>query len=230
MTQFIEVPATKRSLALRSTVCGVGINDAWYLVHLYDGEILIGKCPYYRSWLNMIKRCYCQKYKETHPTYNDCSAVKEWLLFSNFKEWMVTQDWEGKQLDKDLIVAGNKIYGPDKCIFVSSKINGILNNCAASRGALPQGVRFDSDTGKYRSECRVDGRKQSIGYFETELEAEYAYLVFKADLIAVTSLGLESIGNPILFDALMRHSELFIEAASNVYIKIREKGNEAYSS
>jgi len=40
---------------------------------------------------------------------------------------MERQDWEGKHLDKDILIPGNKIYSPDRCIFVSSLINLLID-------------------------------------------------------------------------------------------------------
>lgn len=47
-----------------------------------------------------------------------CSVCEEWLTFSNFKRWMEQQDYEGKALDKDLLVSQNKTYSSETCVFV----------------------------------------------------------------------------------------------------------------
>ena len=74
----------------------------------------------------MLQRCYSESHLVRQPTYKGCSVCEEWLTFSNFKSWMEQQDWEGKQLDKDLLVYKNKIYSPETCVFVSSVINSFF--------------------------------------------------------------------------------------------------------
>ena len=203
MTQFKEIPATKRSLALRRLVCGVGINDADYMVQPYvNGKQVL--CPYYSLWLSMIKRCYSEKCLESRPTYIGCSVIKEWLTFSLFKSWVITQDWQGKQLDKDILVAGNKIYSPKTCVFVSGEINRLLNRCEKIRGRLPQGVSFDERKKRYYSQCNVKGVVTHIGRFKTPAEAEIAYLKFKSSLID----SIAATQTVVIKDALMRHSQV----------------------
>ena len=122
INQFPEVPANKLSLAMRKSVCGVGINDADYMV----SQIVNGKqvaCPIYRSWANMLERCYFRKFQDKNPTYADCKVCDGWLTFSNFRAWMLTQDWQGKELDKDIKIKGNKVYSPSSCSFVTTKEN-----------------------------------------------------------------------------------------------------------
>lgn len=53
---------------------------------------------------------------------------------------MLTKDWQGNQLDKDILNPGNKEYSPDNCIFVTQDINLLLNSRAKCRGKYPQGV------------------------------------------------------------------------------------------
>ena len=98
-------------------VFGVGINDADYVVQKFetigyvDGKQerkLVWACPYYRAWKNMLARCYYHKVQGNRPTYSGCIVSEEWLRFSNFRRWMANQDFEGKQLDKDLLFEGNK--------------------------------------------------------------------------------------------------------------------------
>ena len=66
------------------------------------------------------------EYLERRPAYKDVVVRQEWLTFSNFKRWMEKQDWEGKQLDKDIIVLGNKVYSPETCAFVLGVTNGFI--------------------------------------------------------------------------------------------------------
>ena len=75
----------------------------------------------------MMQRCYSDKFKKTHPSYILCKTSKEWLLFSNFKNWMKSQNWQGMELDKDLKIKGNKIYSEDTCLLIPSKLNVLLS-------------------------------------------------------------------------------------------------------
>ena len=208
MTNFIEVPASKKSLSLRKPLYGVGINDVIYITNQeVDGKQ--STCHYYRTWKNMLRRSYCHKYHAMKPTYLNCSVVKEWLTFSVFKEWMKDQDWQSKQLDKDIIMPGNKEYGPIACVFVSSAINKLLSDHAAARGALPQGVCFNKPMGKYQARCSINGKNQHLGYFASIPEAEIEYLEFKSSLIKKVAFEPEAVSNPKLQAALIRHSEAF---------------------
>ena len=67
----------------RSLICGVGVNDANYAT---SGKRM---CPFYRRWINMLERCYSEKFQEKNPTYRGCSVCEEWLTFSNFKRRII---------------------------------------------------------------------------------------------------------------------------------------------
>ena len=186
MNNFIEKPASKGSLAKRKLVYGVGINDASYIVTAkVDGKNKM--CPYYHRWINMLERCYSGKYQARCPTYIGCSVCEEWLLFSNFKKYMTGLDWQGKELDKDILVQGNKIYSPDNCVFLTSAINRLLLDNKAARGKYPQGVTFNKMVGKFGTQCAVNGKPKNLGYFDNPDEASAAYKKFKYQLIAEVS-------------------------------------------
>ncbi len=107
-------------------IYGVGINDADYPVNVTTGEgkkrQIQWRCPYYQKWVNMLDRCYGKTHR---PSYRDTEVCKDWHRFSNFLNWMQSQDWLGKELDKDLCVTGN-LYSPDTCVFLDKKVNMLL--------------------------------------------------------------------------------------------------------
>ena len=162
-------------------VYGIGINDADYNVHEYvlvDGNYkLVWRCPYYRTWKDMLQRCYSEKLHLRHSTYIGCSVCDEWFTFSNFKKWMEQQDWDGKHLDKDLLKEGNKVYCPEYCLFVDQRINNFVTDSGAIRGEHMIGVHWHKRDGKFQANCSnpFTGKKEFLGYFTNELEAHIAW-------------------------------------------------------
>lgn len=122
-----------------SLVYGVGINDSDNPVDS-DGV----RCPFYIQWKNVLARCYSESFQRNQPLYKGCTMDDKWLRFSTFKKWMMTQDWKGKQLDKDVIVEGNLHYGPDTCLYVDRTINSFF--VKGKRRELPKGV-YSNGTG-----------------------------------------------------------------------------------
>lgn len=185
MNTFIEIPASKKSLGQRKLIYSVGINDANYLTNpVVDGKKIM--CPYYQKWQNMIERCYSVKLQERHPTYRGCTVCKEWLLFSNFKAWMITQRWWGMQLDKDIKINGNKIYSPKTCLFIPRDLNTLLVTCSARRGDYPLGVSLSCGakrTKAFTAHISYQGKLKFLGYFLTSKEASTAYLKERAKKI-----------------------------------------------
>lgn len=138
-------------------------------------------CPMYRTWRNMIRRCYYKKYLEEYPSYIGCSVCSEWLLFSKFKAWMSTQDYKGNELDKDILQQGNKIYSPDTCMFVPPNVNKLINRKGSKVGDMPTGVYKVS---KYTARVYSDGKQFNLGDFNNPEDAHEAYKRFKYKIIA----------------------------------------------
>ena len=173
---------------------GVGINDADYKLRITKEtrdtsgkriSVLIWECPYFRKWKAMLGRCYSDKHQKRRPTYIGCSVCEEWLTFSNFKSWMETQDWEGKVLDKDLLIYKNKVYSPETCVFVDETINLLLGKRTAARGDYPLGVYFYHREGycKYAGQVMYNRRKINTRYFDTPLAAHRHWQLVKSNLV-----------------------------------------------
>ena len=164
-------------------IYGVATNDADYVVSTVVNGVR-KTCPYYRAWKGMLGRAYCPKRHKRSPSYADVTVCDEWLLFSNFKAWMAQQDWKNKHLDKDIIVPGNKVYGPDTCCFVEPRINTLLTFNERRRGDLPLGVHYSKQDKSYLATCRkADKGKMCLGHFKTPSEAHDAYVVQKVATI-----------------------------------------------
>jgi hypothetical protein len=168
-------------------VYGVGINDADYVVRVQETtgyangkqkQKRVLECPFYVVWTSMIARGYSEKFKLKRPTYKDCAVCTEWHRFSTFKSWMEKQDWEGNQLDKDLLVQGNKVYSPETCVFVSGQVNTFLTDSGATRGEYKIGVYYHRQNCKYIAQCRnpFTTKSEHLGCYTTEEEAHQAWL------------------------------------------------------
>lgn len=187
-------------------IWGVGINDADYTTRTTVNGVDIW-CPYYATWHSMMRRCYSTNYKKRFLTYVGCTVCEAWLTFSSFKAWMQTQDWRGKQLDKDLLVIGNKVYNPDTCIFVPQALNKLLSDHAAGRGPYPQGVR--KYRGRFQARISEDGYSKPLGWFDTPAEASAAYN--EAKVARILNVAEAYIAEPKLYRALLRQAARFGE-------------------
>lgn len=177
----------------KKLVQGIGVNDSDYIVKKFESYInlngdkkrrLIWVCPFYQKWGSMLTRCYSEKYQERHPTYKDCTVCEEWTTFSNFKKWMQGQDYQGKHLDKDLKEEGNKIYSPEKCLFLSPRVNSFMISRKASRGEFLLGVYWHKRDKKFQSSCMnpFTNKLEYLGCFTNELEAHKSWKKRKIEL------------------------------------------------
>jgi len=204
VTGFPCIKAIERYISRRKPLFGVGVNDSDYITNPVIGDSRI-MCPFYSKWRKMMERCYSKKLQRKHPTYIGCSIAPEWRSFMSFRSWMIKQDWEGKQLDKDILFPGNKVYSPETCVFVSPEINTLLVDCKASRGKYPQGVHLNKTNGKFIAQARAYGKKKNLGSFNT-VEAAHA-AARKAKAKHITNIA-QTQSEPIR-TALLRHAKLF---------------------
>ena len=176
-------------MSKRNLVFGVGINDADYKVMIHDivdgKDKIIWICPYYNKWYDMLRRCYSKRYQKGQPTYKGCYVCKEWLLFSNFRAWMIQQEWEGRCLDKDFLIEGNKMYSPVTCAFIPQRVNKFIITSGRIRGEYPIGVCLERGGRKnlYKSQGSIgSGTSVYLGHFPTPQEAHQAWMRKKLEV------------------------------------------------
>ena len=156
---------------------GVGVSDADYFVTKKENGKQVWRCPYHQTWKSMLMRAYSDKYKQKNPTYQDVTVCEEWHSFMRFRAWMEKQDWEGKELDKDILFEKNKIYSPNTCVFVDGVVNNFLNDQAAARGEWPIGVYWNEQKQKFISQCNnpFTKEKEYLGLFHCPHQAHLAW-------------------------------------------------------
>ena len=133
----------------------------------------------------MLERCYSEKYKNKYPTYKNCTVSEPWLNFQNYASWhddnYYEVEGERTELDKDILIKGNKIYSSDTCIFVPRAINSLIIKSDKMRGNYPIGVTYKNN--KYIARCNVNGNRIFLGTYKTLEEAFKTYKQYKENLI-----------------------------------------------
>jgi len=156
-------------------VCYLGFNE--------NISVSISSLPEYVKWRNMVDRCYNKKIQETNPSYKDCSVCDEWHNFQNFAKWYKDNYYqiEGQkmQLDKDILIKGNKIYSPVTCCFVPKDINNLFEKRGFHRGDFPIGVYYNKRYNNFISQCSKGKGKGNSKYIKAHSSIEEAFFDYK---------------------------------------------------
>lgn len=126
---------------LRPSVFGVGFIGVGNYKASTKGGV---RTPHYERWYHMLERCYSPSQQENHKAYIGCSVCPEWMDFQVFAKWC-DENSNGSddcQIDKDGIIAGNKIYSPSTCRLISRQEN-IETSCSKRFNVMsPQGEKL----------------------------------------------------------------------------------------
>lgn len=170
----------------------------------------------YETWKDMIGRCYNPYKLNKFPTYIDCYVEKDFLNFQNFASWYEKNYYEvpneKMQLDKDILVKGNKIYSKETIIFVPERINYLFTKSNAVRGEYPIGVTYNKEKNMLEVSCSIldkDGKKKNkyLGQFPLNrpFQAFYTYKIFKENYIKQVADEYRDLIPKELYDALYRY-------------------------
>lgn len=123
----------------------------------------------------------------------------EWHSLNKFSLWFKENYIHGYHLDKDLLIAGNRVYSPTTCVFVPQKVNSFITLSNKSRGLLPLGV--DLYKNKFRSQIQINGCKNTLGLFSDSMEAHKAWQLAKLEqAIAFNFPPLQRIIDQLTFE------------------------------
>jgi len=155
-----------------TTIYGVGINDADYLTeYLLNG--IKYKCAAYQAWVNMLNYCYSKTYKHSGYTVAD-----EWLTFSNFRKWYLSQDTNGLSLTARMVYPNNTVYCPEYCAFINGDIQRLIY-VKPKKSTLPIGV--NKHPKGFTSRLNINGKREYLGKFKTPEDARSAYIKAKSN-------------------------------------------------
>ena len=187
------------------SVYGVGV-----LGNKYPSEINGVKTKEYTLWCNMLKRCYSDTIKKKNPTYEGCEVSENFKYYEYFYEWCNEQigfnnkDW---QLDKDLLIKGNKVYNEATCVFLPQEINSLLIKRESLRGEYLIGVHWSKTHKAFKAQVSKNkGKQEWLGYFTTEIEAFNTYKQAKETFIKEQAEKWKSQIDPRAHEALMKYT------------------------
>lgn len=168
------------------SILGIGYVGSKYPTHYED---VLGRKvnkKEYEQWRGLLRRCYSEKERGKFPAYAGCTVSERFKSYELFYEWANNQTGfhVGFDLDKDLLVKGNKVYSEENCVFLPKEINSVLTKNTIKRGKYPIGVHFCNTKRVFVSQvCRNNGSQDFLGYFDNPIDAFNAYKVAKEDYL-----------------------------------------------
>ena len=100
------------------------------------------------------------------------------MSYSKFKKdinKMIGFGGKGFQIDKDLLIKGNKHYSRENCLFLPYEVNTFLAFNRGNKGEYPVGVNFHNKSGLFVAKISIDRKRLYLGYFNKPLDAFLEY-------------------------------------------------------
>lgn len=139
----------------------------------------------YEVWKRVRLRCTeGSVYQRAAPGYVGCTLHPDFAEFQSFVEWHGNQigfGVDGYSIDKDMLVRGNKVYGPETCVLVPIALNSFwtkLPKLSDKTGVRP------APHGKFTASIKINDRFEHLGTFSSHADASKAYLAAKIAAIS----------------------------------------------
>lgn len=179
---------------LAPSVCGVGYMGVGAHGAYCDGKV----SPAYVSWKSMMNRCYNGKFQKRSPTYQGCTVDDRWHNFQNFANWFNINHKDGYQLDKDILISGNKLYSPETCILVPASVNCFISSSTAPNSKYPIGVNYDKYMRGFKASCcDSSGVQRHIGLYIDPYTAHDAWKKRKLEVLLEMKEDIDRIDDRI---------------------------------
>lgn len=160
-------------------LCGVGINDTTDPVYINYKDGNKWWCPYYSCWYNMLRRVSGKYKTKKNESYKETKATEDFLRFSKFKPWMMSQDWKDKTLDKDILGDGT-LYSFETCCFIPNEVNVFLTGLHTPTERL-YGVSYRPKTDNYVARVFYKEQHHALGTFSNKYTARASYVKKKLE-------------------------------------------------
>lgn len=148
-------------------------------------------------WRSIVARCSPRSaMRRQSPAYAGCKLHRDWAEFQPFAIWHSSQPGHklGYEVDKDLLLPGNMVYGPKRCCLLPRAINGAIR--------VPKGRLRLPGTTKLKSGWSSTGVGAYLGMFPTELEAHQAYCLNKEEHVRKLAAEYKDTISPAAYEAL----------------------------
>ena len=201
---------------VRTPVYGVGINDVFIPDYSLSAT--------WSRWNGILRRTDNRdtNWVKKNLRYKGCTMDPRWFKLSVFKEWTETwDDPDNKEIDKDILIHGNKHYGPDTCLMVRPIVNSWFKPSSKNpESGLPWGVTICNmwKTGRvkdkpYRTQINPviregntvrPGKRTGLGRFDTAEEASFVFQQARKEQLSII---IDTEDDPRVKDALIKHME-----------------------
>lgn len=201
--RFFHLKAGKVKNPNHKSACGVGfLGEGIYKKHVNRKQ-----SKSYSKWIGMLSRCYYEEFLERQPNYRGVTVCEEWHNFQNFAKWH-EENWKDYMdsswdLDKDILVRGNKIYSPETCCFVPQEINNLFIKISHKDSKYRIGNKLKSS--KTRPSISIYGVSKALGSFDTVEEAFNTYKSAKEKQIKDVAMVWESLIDSKVYNTLMSY-------------------------
>lgn len=124
--------------------------------------------------------------QQKHPSYVGCYMSDNFEDFQYFADWHTSQvgyNCDNYDLDKDLLIEGNKEYSEKYCVLIPKSLNVFLTDKKMVTGKSPIGYYWNTDHLKYRAKVSCPERGEvGLGYFDRKEDAFEAYKFAKESI------------------------------------------------
>lgn len=162
----------------------------------------------YQVWCSMLQRCYNPNTEYARRNYKDCEVSDYFKIFPQFLEW-----WKMKsdgisvdlQLDKDILVKGNRLYSETTCTLVPRDVNMLLIKRNKARGKYPIGVTYCKRSKKYKAQFSKFNVITNLGSHDSVESAFLAYKIAKEEYVKEVANKYKDVIEEKVYEILMKY-------------------------